>query len=72
MSHDTTAPAPATAPGVLRGWLDAIAVVLAALLAMTVVAALGLWLAGASQLPGSAFPRWSPRPWSWRWAGGSS
>jgi len=54
VSHDTTAPA--TAPGVLRGWLEAVAVVLAALLAMTVVAALGLWLAGASQLPGSAFP----------------
>jgi hypothetical protein len=49
VSHDTTA------PGALRGWLDALAVVLAGGLSMVVVAALGLWLAGASQLPGSAF-----------------
>lgn len=46
---------PATT-GPLRGWLDAVAAVLAGLLAMAVTAALGLWLAGASQLPGSAFP----------------
>ncbi|WP_127358113.1 streptophobe family protein [Actinacidiphila soli] len=49
MSHDTTA------PSALRGWLDALAVVLAGVASMVVVAALGLWLAGASQLPGSAF-----------------
>lgn len=49
MSQDTTA------PGALRGWLDALAVVLAGLIAMALVAAVGLWLAGASQLPGPAF-----------------
>ncbi|MER5355978.1 streptophobe family protein [Kitasatospora sp. NPDC002551] len=43
-------------PGVLRGWLDAAAVVLAGLAAMALVAALGLWAAGADTLPGGGFP----------------
>ncbi|MER6399918.1 streptophobe family protein [Kitasatospora sp. NPDC001603] len=49
----TTAPGP---PGVLRGWLDASAVVLAGIAAMAAVAALGLWAAGAGSLPGGGFP----------------
>ncbi|MGV9269771.1 streptophobe family protein [Kitasatospora sp. NPDC003701] len=49
----STAPGP---PGVLRGWLDALAVVLAGLAAMAAVAALGLWAAGADTLPGGGFP----------------
>lgn len=40
-----------------HGWLEALVVVLAGLLVMAVVAALGLWAAGASRLPGAAFPR---------------
>ncbi|MER7706609.1 streptophobe family protein [Kitasatospora sp. NPDC097605] len=43
-------------PGALRGWLDAVAVVLAGLAAMAAVAALGLWAAGADNLPGGGFP----------------
>ncbi|MEV7773735.1 streptophobe family protein [Kitasatospora sp. NPDC086791] len=43
-------------PGAVRGWLDALAVVLAGLVAMAAVAALGLWLAGAADLPGGGFP----------------
>ncbi|MFF2146079.1 streptophobe family protein [Kitasatospora sp. NPDC058190] len=43
-------------PGVVRGWLDAFAVVLAGLVAMAAVAALGLWLAGAGDLPEGGFP----------------
>ncbi|MFJ2809237.1 streptophobe family protein [Kitasatospora sp. NPDC087271] len=43
-------------PGALRGWLDALAVVLAGFAAMAAVAALGLWLAGADDLPGGGFP----------------
>ncbi|MFE2108994.1 streptophobe family protein [Kitasatospora sp. NPDC059463] len=42
--------------GPLRGWPDAVAVVLAGLVAMAVVAALGLWAAGADTLPGGGFP----------------
>ncbi|MCG6497888.1 streptophobe family protein [Kitasatospora sp. A2-31] len=49
----TPAPGP---PGFLRGWLDALAVVLAGLVAMAAVAALGLWAAGADELPGGGFP----------------
>lgn len=41
----------------VRAWLDALAAVLAALAAMVVTAALGLWAAGAADLPGGAFPR---------------
>lgn len=40
-----------------HGWARALATVLAALIAMGVVAALGLWAAGASDLPDNAFPR---------------
>ncbi|WP_406194132.1 streptophobe family protein [Kitasatospora sp. NBC_01560] len=43
-------------PGALRGWLDALAVVVAGLAAMAAVAALGLWAAGAGSLPGGGFP----------------
>ncbi|MFD8707533.1 streptophobe family protein [Kitasatospora sp. NPDC059648] len=43
-------------PGAVRGWLDALAVVLAGLVAMAAVAALGLWLAGADDLPEGGFP----------------
>ncbi|WP_371494331.1 streptophobe family protein [Kitasatospora sp. NBC_00374] len=39
----------------LQRWLAALATVLATLAAMTVVAALGLWLAGADSLPGGGF-----------------
>lgn len=39
------------------GWVRAVAVVLAALAAMGVTAALGLWAAGAADLPDGAFPR---------------
>ncbi|WP_405577028.1 streptophobe family protein [Streptomyces sp. NBC_01092] len=40
-----------------HGWVQALAVVLAGLVAMGVVAALGLWAAGAGELPDNAFPR---------------
>ncbi|QNE78811.1 hypothetical protein F0344_33190 [Streptomyces finlayi] len=40
-----------------HGWADALVAVLAGMLAMIAVAALGLWAAGAGQLPGGAFPR---------------
>jgi hypothetical protein len=40
-----------------HGWVHAVATVLAGAVAMTVVAALGLWAAGASDLPDNAFPR---------------
>ncbi|MFD0417213.1 streptophobe family protein [Streptomyces sp. NPDC127108] len=39
-----------------HGWPHAFVAVLAALVAMAVVAALGLWAAGAGDLPGGAFP----------------
>ncbi|MER7578545.1 streptophobe family protein [Kitasatospora sp. NPDC097691] len=42
-------------PGAVRGWLDALAVVLAGVVAMAAVAALGLWLAGAADLPDGGF-----------------
>ncbi|MEV0185000.1 streptophobe family protein [Streptomyces sp. NPDC050625] len=44
-------------PVARHGWVQALAVVLAGLAAMVVVAALGLWAAGAGELPGGAFPR---------------
>lgn len=44
---------PARAP---HGWIHAFVAVLAALVAMAVIAALGLWAAGAADLPGGAFP----------------
>lgn len=40
-----------------HGWVQAVATVLAALIAMGAVAALGLWGAGAADLPDNAFPR---------------
>jgi hypothetical protein len=40
-----------------HGWIQAVTTVLAALIAMGAVAALGLWAAGAADLPGNAFPR---------------
>ncbi|MDX3249157.1 streptophobe family protein [Streptomyces sp. ME18-1-4] len=40
-----------------HGWVQAVAAALAGLLAMGVVAGLGLWAAGASDLPQGAFPR---------------
>ncbi|MQS17752.1 hypothetical protein F7Q99_37590 [Streptomyces kaniharaensis] len=43
-------------PGAARGWLDALAVVVAGFAAMAVVAALGLWAAGADDLPDGGFP----------------
>lgn len=50
--------APPSRPAVAaHGWVQALAVVLAGLLAMAVVAALGLWAAGAADLPDGAFPR---------------
>ncbi|MFE6054362.1 streptophobe family protein [Kitasatospora sp. NPDC056446] len=54
MQQPTTRPA--GPPGAVRGWLDALAVVLAGLVAMAAVAALGLWLAGAGDLPDGGFP----------------
>ncbi len=50
-------PSPTAPPDTRHGWVQAVATVLAALLAMGVVAALGLWAAGATGLPGNAFPR---------------
>ncbi|WP_458247577.1 streptophobe family protein [Streptomyces sp. MAI_2237] len=47
-----------SAPAVARhGWVQALVAVLASLIAMGVVAALGLWAAGATDLPDGAFPR---------------
>jgi hypothetical protein len=44
--------------GIARhGWVQAVATVLAGVIAMGVVAALGLWAAGATDLPDNAFPR---------------
>ncbi|MFC8877167.1 streptophobe family protein [Streptomyces ardesiacus] len=40
-----------------HGWVQALGTVLAGLVAMGVVAALGLWAAGAADLPDNAFPR---------------
>nr|WSW70910.1 streptophobe family protein [Streptomyces sp. NBC_00995] len=40
-----------------RGWGDALLSVLAGLLVMGATAALGLWAAGAAELPGGAYPR---------------
>ncbi|MBQ1094311.1 streptophobe family protein [Streptomyces sp. B93] len=40
-----------------HGWAEALLTVLAGLIAMGVVSALGLWAAGATDLPDGAFPR---------------
>ncbi|GFM95514.1 hypothetical protein Sfulv_03250 [Streptomyces fulvorobeus] len=50
-----------SAPRVPHGWADAFVAVLAGMIAMIVVAVLGLWAAGAGQLPGGAFPASSRR-----------
>ncbi|MGW6224974.1 streptophobe family protein, partial [Streptomyces olivaceus] len=53
-----TGPAgPAAPPAVGHGWAQALGTVLAGLVAMGAVAALGLWAAGAADLPDNAFPR---------------
>ncbi|MGW0841598.1 streptophobe family protein [Streptomyces sp. NPDC002787] len=60
MSPQTLRPQRTTAPerAVARhGWLQALGTVLAGLLAMIVTASLGLWAAGAADLPDNAFPR---------------
>ncbi|GGU46526.1 hypothetical protein GCM10010211_07580 [Streptomyces albospinus] len=44
------------APPFLRGWAEALGTALAGMVTMLVVAALGLWAAGAAGLPGGAFP----------------
>ncbi|MFD8307663.1 streptophobe family protein [Streptomyces sp. NPDC059690] len=49
--------APSTPAVARHGWVQALVAVLAALIAMGVVAALGLWAAGATDLPDGAFPR---------------
>ncbi|MCP3820620.1 streptophobe family protein [Streptomyces sp. A3M-1-3] len=43
--------------GAAHNWLDALVAVLEGLAAMVIVAALGLWAAGAADLPGNALPR---------------
>ncbi|MEV5548482.1 streptophobe family protein [Streptomyces sp. NPDC052309] len=48
---------PSARAGARHGWLQALATVLAGLVAMGLVAALGLWAAGAADLPDNAFPR---------------
>ncbi|WP_406840205.1 streptophobe family protein [Streptomyces sp. AHU1] len=44
-------------PAARHGWLQALAAVLAGLVLMVVVAALGLWASGATDLPDNAYPR---------------
>lgn len=48
---------PSASVAARHGWVQALAAVLAALIAMGAVAALGLWAAGAGDLPDGAFPR---------------
>ncbi|MER7378205.1 streptophobe family protein [Streptomyces lanatus] len=50
-------PTPSRPAVAAHGWVQALATVLAGLAAMGVVAALGLWAAGAGDLPDGAFPR---------------
>ncbi|MEV6193750.1 streptophobe family protein [Streptomyces sp. NPDC051920] len=61
MSHPTPsaqpAPSSGTRPAARHGWLQALVAVLAGLVLMLVVAALGLWASGATDLPDNAFPR---------------
>ncbi|WP_328890646.1 streptophobe family protein [Streptomyces sp. NBC_00316] len=47
---------PGRTPRPAHGWGDALLTVLAGLVVMAVTAALGLWAAGAADLPGGAFP----------------
>ncbi|MEU8995089.1 streptophobe family protein [Streptomyces caniferus] len=58
-------PAPAGSPGpvrrrgappAVRAWAEALGAAVAGVVTMVVVAALGLWAAGAADLPGGAFP----------------
>ncbi|WP_336048676.1 streptophobe family protein [Streptomyces sp. CA2R101] len=44
------------APPEVRAWAQALGAALAGIVTMSVVAALGLWAAGAADLPGGAFP----------------
>ncbi|MEV6950595.1 streptophobe family protein [Streptomyces sp. NPDC051183] len=54
----TSGSTPAGTPGAsARAWRDALVAVVAGFVVMTVVAAAGLTLAGAGDLPGGAFPR---------------
>ncbi|MFI1354688.1 streptophobe family protein [Streptomyces sp. NPDC020898] len=60
MSTRTPAPVPTLAEertASRHGWVQALAAVLAALAAMVLTAGLGLWAAGAGDLPDGAFPR---------------
>lgn len=50
-------PRPSAPPVARHGWVQALATVLAGLVAMWGVAALGLWAAGAANLPDNAFAR---------------
>ncbi|MGX8904893.1 streptophobe family protein [Streptomyces netropsis] len=56
MSSQPPRSAPGRALGEVRAWRDALATVAAGIVALFVVAALGLWAAGAATLPGGAFP----------------
>ncbi|MGW3914527.1 streptophobe family protein [Streptomyces sp. NPDC005070] len=51
------APSSGEPPATRHGWLQALVAVLAGLVLMMVVAALGLWASGATDLPDNAFPR---------------
>ncbi|MFF5159519.1 streptophobe family protein [Streptomyces sp. NPDC000348] len=48
---------PSGRPAARHGWAQALVTVLGALIAMGAVAALGLWAAGATDLPGGSFPQ---------------
>ncbi|MFJ8199306.1 streptophobe family protein [Streptomyces sp. NPDC096152] len=52
-----SSPSPSAQPVARHGWAQAAVTALTGLLAMIVVAALGLWAAGAANLPDLAFPR---------------
>ncbi|MFF8594086.1 streptophobe family protein [Streptomyces sp. NPDC015220] len=57
-SRSPVPPGPSVRPAAsCHGWLWALATVLGGLIGMGVTAALGLWAAGAADLPGGAFPR---------------
>ncbi|MFG3506700.1 streptophobe family protein [Streptomyces sp. NPDC047821] len=53
----TQSQTPSGVRGAVHDWGDALVTVLAPLVAMAVMAALGLWAAGATDLPDGAFPR---------------
>ncbi|MEV6114451.1 streptophobe family protein [Streptomyces sp. NPDC052109] len=52
-----SAPTVSARPSAHHGWAQAVAAVLTGLAVMVLVAALGLWAAGAAGLPDGAFPR---------------